>query len=84
MFLFEPHCRIQEESNGIRFYEQDILRSTYTFIGDQKIEVNLDYVTPGFGISISEIGENTPGNPKNTYLIKFGSNDFRVIRLYRA
>ena len=82
MFLFEPHCRIQEESNGIRFYEQDILRSTYTFTGDQKIEINLDYVTPGFGISISEIGENTPGNPKNTYLIKFGSNDFRVIQQY--
>lgn len=82
MFLFEPHCRIQEESDGIRFYEQDILRSIYTFMGDQKIEINLDYIVPGFGISISEVGEDSPGNSKNTYLIKFGSNDFRVIQQY--
>ena len=80
MFLFEPNSRIQKIEDGIQFYEQDILLSEYLFSGDQKIEIKLDYLSPGFGLAIIEKNEAGLKEENSIYLAKLGSNDFRVFR----
>ncbi len=79
MFVFDTNGRVQKVTEGIQFYEQDILCSSYSFSGDQRIELNIDYVMPGFGIAIIE--ENLIGPPtqdSNAYLFKVGINAFSV------
>lgn len=80
MFLFESNSRIQKIEEGIQFYEQDILLSEYLFSGDQKIEIKLDYLSPGFGLAIVEKNEAGLKEENSIYLAKLGSNDFRVFR----
>ena len=79
MFVFDTNGRVQKVTEGIQFYEQDILCSSYSFTGDQRIELNIDYVRPGFGIAIIE--ENLIGpatQDSNAYLFKVGVNAFTV------
>lgn len=78
MFLFERHGRIQKTLDGIQFYEQDILLSEYEFSGDQRIEINIDYISPGFGLAILEKTESGLKEEQAGYLIKLGNNDFRI------
>ena len=78
MFVFEPNCRVQKTNEGIQFYEQDVLCFGYDFFGDQRIEIKLDYVSPGFGVLLIENNNSELKEVHNSYLFKMGSNDFRV------
>ena len=77
MFVFDTNGRVQKVTEGILFYEQDILCSSYIFSGDQKIELNIDYVMPGFGIAMIDNSDKIASN-KNAFLFKLGVNDFKV------
>lgn len=76
--LFEPNSRIEKNSNGIRFYEQDILFSDYVFEDDVEIDLHIDYLHPGFGIVIAEKYKGGPRNSEKAHLFKLGNNVFRV------
>ena len=78
MFVFEPNCRVQKTNEGIQFYEQDVLCFGYDFFGNQRIEIKLDYVSPGFGVLLIENNNSELKEVHNSYLFKMGSNDFRV------
>ena len=79
MFVFDTNGRVQKVTEGIQFYEQDILCSSYDFSGDLKIELNIDYLMPGFGIAMVENEEDGPiSKESNAYLFKVGVNEFRV------
>ena len=47
--MLQSNSRI-ELSDGIRFYEQDILYDNYIYSGSCKIEMDIDYYNNGFGI----------------------------------
>ena len=78
MFVFEANSRIQKIAEGIQFYEQDVLCSEYDFEGNQKIEVRLDYVSPGFGLVFVENDDIAIADSFNAYMFKLGADDFRV------
>ena len=80
MLLFQPNSRIQKIPEGILFYEQDALCLIYNFSGDQKIEIALDYISPGIGIIIEDAEKKSLDAQNTSYLLKLGSNDFRVYR----
>ena len=79
--IFDKNSRIEKISNGIKFYEQDILSCSYIFENDIIIDLNIDYITSGFGIVIIEDYYNNLNliNTDIAYLIKIGSNDYSVI-----
>lgn len=77
--LFEPNGRI-EKTNGIRFYEQDIIFSEYTFQNDWVVNVTIDYLHSGFGFVIAEKGKGKPRDSDKAYLFKLGNNCFEVIQ----
>lgn len=78
MLIFNKNCRVQKTDEGIQFYEPDVLCSSYVFSGDQKIDIHLDYLTPGFGIVLIEEDTGEKQVSKNATLLKLGSDDFRV------
>lgn len=80
MLLFQPNSRIQKVPEGILFYEQDALCLLYNFSGDQKVEITLDYISPGIGIIIEDAEKKSLDAQNTSYLLKLGSNDFRVYR----
>ena len=49
--MLQENCRI-EKFNGYRFFEEDILFDDYMFSSDIQLTVDLDYVSPGFGIAL--------------------------------
>lgn len=77
--LFEPNGRIEKNSNGIRFYEQDIIFSNYVFTGDVEVNIHVDYLHSGFGIVIAEKYKGGPRNTEKAHLFKLGNNAFQVI-----
>jgi len=79
LFIFEANSRVQKVAEGIQFYEPDVLCSGYAFTGNQKIIVRLDYTSPGFGIVLVENNGEKLEDAFNSYLLKIGSNDFRVL-----
>lgn len=79
MLIFNKNCRVQKTNEGIQFYEQDVLCSSYVFSGDQKIDIHLDYLTPGFGIVLIEEDTGEKQVSKNATLFKLGTDDFRVL-----
>jgi len=77
MFVFESNSRVQITEEGIRFYEPDVLCSGYSFSGNQKMELKIDYTVPGFGIVMVEENGKDIQKAFNAYLFKIGINDFR-------
>lgn len=51
--IFFDNARITK-NNGCYFYDQDIIILDYTYSGDSRIKLKLDYVNPGFGILLIE------------------------------
>ena len=81
MFVFNTDSRVQNTNKGIRFYEQDVLCSEYSFSGALTVNVRLDYVSPGFGFMMIEERNGTDlANAYQSYLFKLGANDFRFFR----
>lgn len=52
--IFDSNSRIEKINDGIKFYEQDILSCSYVFEDDLIIDLDIDYIMPGFGIVIIE------------------------------
>ena len=83
MFIFDKGSRVQKVTEGVQFYEPDILCSSYLFSGDLEINIVIDYERPGFGVALIECDEREPdkmNNYSNLYLGKLGMNDYRVYR----
>jgi len=83
MFIFDKGSRVQKVTEGVQFYEPDILCSSYLFSGDLEINVVVDYERPGFGVALIECDEKNPSllnSYSNLYLGKVGLNDYRVYR----
>lgn len=75
MQAFFNTARVQVDKEGLYFYERDIIMSPYLFNRNVKIDINLLYKRSGFGVIIAE---NSPINPKHSYLYHLGTNDFIV------
>lgn len=71
-----------EQADGMRFYEQDIVMLDYVYSGDVIVELELEYILPGFGIIFSENskGLTVDSEPVKSVMAKFGSNEFAVYR----
>ena len=76
--LFEPNSRIEKNSNGVRFYEQDIIFSDYLFEGDVEVDLHIDYLHPGFGVVLAEKYKGGPRDSEKAHLFKLGNNAFNV------
>jgi hypothetical protein len=77
--LFEPNSRIEETDYGIRFYEQDIVFSSYLFEEDLIADIHIDYLHPGFGFVIAEKYKDGPRNSEKVHLFYFDNNVCKVI-----
>jgi len=49
MLIFDPNSRVEKVSDGLRFFEQDILGCRYIFSGDLRILTTITYNKSGFG-----------------------------------
>ena len=77
--IFDSNSRIEKINDGIKFYEQDILSCSYVFEDDLIIDLDIDYIMPGFGVTIIEDNDISLQKIDIAYLFKIGSNDFTVI-----
>lgn len=69
--MLQENCRI-EKFNGYRFYEQDILFDDYMFSNDIELTVDLNYVSPGFGIALIDNEGYSIKEKRFSYLFKIG------------
>ena len=76
MQAFFDTARVQATSQGLYFYEQDILMSSYLFSDDVTVNVKLDYKKSGFGIVIAD---DIPEQAKHVCLLRLGTNTFQAI-----
>jgi len=75
--IFFDNARITK-NNGCYFYDQDIIILDYTYSGDSRIKLKLDYVNLGFGILLIE-DSDSKFNSKKQYMFKLGDDDYAVI-----
>ena len=75
MQAFFDTARVQATEQGLYFYEQDVLMSSYLFNGDITVNISLSYQRTGFGIVISD---NVPEQSKHVYLLRLGINMFQA------
>ena len=76
--MFTSNSRVERVQNGILFYEQDIITSTYQFFGDLKIDLKYDYHSPGFGIVLMDDIDKKDGLSRFVYLFRIGHGDFSL------
>lgn len=75
--MIQENCRI-ENFNGYRFYEQDILFDNYMFSNDIELTINLDYVSPGFGIALIDNEGFSIKEKRFSYLFKIGYKEASI------
>ena len=75
--MLQENCRI-EKFNGYRFYEQDILYDDYMFSNDIQLTVDLDYVSPGFGIALIDNEGFSIKEKRFAYLFKIGYREASI------
>ncbi len=75
--MIQDNCRV-ENFNGYRFYEQDILFDNYMFSNDIKLTINLDYVSPGFGIALIDNEGFSIKEKRFSYLFKIGYKEASI------
>lgn len=75
--MLQENCRI-EKFNGYRFYEQDIFFDDYMFSSDIQLTVDLDYVTPGFGIALVDNEGYSIKEKRFAYLFKVGYKEASI------
>lgn len=78
MYIFDTNSRIEKVAEGIRFYQPDIFCCKYALGGDQVIDVELDYRSPGFGLVVAEKTGDSIFDSRMSYLFKLGDGDYRV------
>ena len=77
MLIFDPNSRVEKITEGLRFYEQDILGCRYIFSGNLKIYTTITYNKSGFGFFIGD-GQSVETSTK-ALLFKIGYNDFSIM-----
>ena len=75
--MLQENCRI-ENFNGYKFYEQDILFDDYMFSNDIQLTVDLDYVSPGFGIALVDNEGFSIREKRFAYLFKIGYKEASI------
>lgn len=75
--MLQENSRI-EKFNGYRFYEQDILFDDYMFSSDIQLTVDLDYVSPGFGIALVDNEGFSIKEKRFAYLFKVGYKEASI------
>lgn len=75
--MLQENCRI-EKFDGYRFYEQDILFDDYMFSNDIQLTVDLDYVSPGFGIALIDNEGFSVKEKRFSYLFKIGYKEASI------
>lgn len=75
--MLQENCRI-ENFNGYKFYEQDILFDDYMFSNDIQLTVDLDYVSPGFGIALVDNEGYSIKEKRFAYLFKIGYKEASI------
>lgn len=83
MYVFNSSSRVTRTSDGILFDEQDILMCAYKFNKHLRIDMTVDYCTPGFGIAMILDDTENLAMTEEAYLFKIGSSDFSVYRNYQ-
>ena len=75
--MIQENCRI-ENVKGYKFYEQDILFDDYMFSNDIQLTVDLDYVSPGFGIALVDNEGFSVKEKRFAYLFKIGYKEASI------
>lgn len=75
--MIQENCRI-ENIQGYKFYEQDILFDDYMFSNDIQLTVDLDYVSPGFGIALVDNEGFSVKEKRFAYLFKIGYKEASI------
>lgn len=75
--MLQENCRI-ENFSGYKFYEQDILFDDYMFSNDIQLTVDLDYVSPGFGIALVDNEGSSIKEKRFAYLFKIGYKEASI------
>ena len=75
--MLQQNSRI-EKFKGYRFYEKDILHDDYVFTHDIQVNVDVTYITPGFGIALIDTGSSSIKDKPDTYLFKVGYREASV------
>ena len=78
--MFDKNGRVERVKEGLRFYEQDVVMCSYIF-SEKRVVVDtvIDYITPGFGLVISEVSKSKVDEAV-TYLAKVGVDSFKLYR----
>ena len=76
--MLQNNARV-DTSNGIKFYEQDILYDDYVYSGSCEIEVNIDYYNNGFGIVLINATSNTLSNENAAMLFRLNHKSVEII-----
>lgn len=76
--MLQPTSRV-EIDNGIRFYEQDILIDDYMHTGNLLINLDIEYITPGFGIALLSSEGLSLRDKEEVLLFRFGYKEASVI-----
>lgn len=82
-YAFNTTSRITNTESGILFNEQDILTCVYKFHNDIRIDMNVSYQTPGFGIVLILDNTSNLAMTEDAYLFKIGSSDFSIFRKHQ-
>ena len=77
--MFYPVSRVEPISDGLRFYEKDILLCQYLLTGNAEIEVEAAFAAPGLGVVFMEDNAD-PLNADRGFLIKVGYNDCSILQ----
>lgn len=68
-----------EKNNGIRFYEQDILIDDYIHTGNLLVNLDIEYITPGFGIALLSSEGLSLKDKEEVLLFRLGYKEASVI-----
>lgn len=79
--MFQNTSRI-ESIEGLRFYEQDILYDNYTYSGDIELTIDVQYLSPGFGIILLNNEGLLISEQKEMLLFKAGYKEASIIYKY--
>ena len=73
--MFNLESRIQQ-SNGLKFYEQDVIMNNIKCINDIQVEFEAEYITPGLGYVLNGIDEH---GADVKYILRIGFNECSII-----
>lgn len=76
--MLQSNSRIETE-NSIKFYEQDFLLDDYIYSGDLDLKLDLEYITPGFGIALVSSEGYSLSDKEEVLLFRIGFKESSVI-----